>query len=322
MIELFILFSVFAVVFFALRAMIRASRPLNPPPFTEQTRTKTPKTKVTAQVHGTVPVPEVVKEYYSLTQKPFIIADVETTGLDSDTDEIIEIAALKYEGGPYVKTFTQLVKPSASIPKKISTITRITNDMVSNAPSIDDVMTRFYAFIGRGAALICHNASFDEGFIMKAARNIGLDLEVKFIDSLAIARKAIPYASSHKLSSLADMFGIDAGQKHRALDDCTTLMFVYISCQNLIELDSKKNTVTSIGEKMGGYSGITINKALIEQGFQTRIRDNEGKWVYTPTDKAKKHIIIDKSGEFFHWHESIIPILDLKQYKKKNTASQ
>ena len=307
MIELLITLTFLVLAYYIIKAVIKALRPAQTQP------------SANAQPQTTsLPANAVLQDYYAATQETLIIADVETTGLSKDDDEIIEIAAVKYEGGDRIQTFSQLVKPSVKITAKITEITGITNVMVASAPPIETVLPEFRSFVGDGATLLCHNAAFDKGFILSAARQIDLPFNLKFIDSLPIAGKAFPRARSHKLGRLADDLNIDTGDAHRALDDCSTLMFVYLACQQVIAENSQRLTVTDVGDKLGGYSGISVNKALIAQGFQDRERDSDGKWVYIPSEKATAHII--KGEDYFHWKESIIAELDMQSYKKKKST--
>ena len=96
----------------------------------------------------------------------FISFDLETTGLDTNKNEIIEIAAVKFKGGEYHSEFSTLVKPKNDIAKSITKITNITNSMVSNAPLIEEVLDDFINFVNHGN-LIAHNIDFDLGFINK-----------------------------------------------------------------------------------------------------------------------------------------------------------
>ena len=118
----------------------------------------------------------------------FISFDLETTGLDSNNNEIIEIAAVKFKGGEYHSEFSTLVKPKIEIPKSITKITNITNSMVSNAPFIEEVLDDFINFVNHGN-LIAHNIDFDLGFINKALNDSGKNISFNSTsDTLSLAR--------------------------------------------------------------------------------------------------------------------------------------
>ena len=74
---------------------------------------------------------------------------IETTGLDTSYDEILELGAVKYSGGVEVSRFQSLVKPEYEISEFITELTGITNEMVANAPSISDVLPDFLNFISQ-----------------------------------------------------------------------------------------------------------------------------------------------------------------------------
>ena len=94
----------------------------------------------------------------------FIALDLETTGLDKNKDEIIEISALRFIDGELSDEFTTLVKPKQSIQKKITNITGINDSLVCDAPIIDEILDNFISFID-DSIIVAHNAEFDLGFI-------------------------------------------------------------------------------------------------------------------------------------------------------------
>ena len=94
----------------------------------------------------------------------YVIFDIETTGLDSSYDEIIEIGAIRIENNKVVSQFQSLVKPNIEIDDYITELTGITNDMLIDAPKIEDVLPQFMEFVG-SEILIGHNVNFDINFI-------------------------------------------------------------------------------------------------------------------------------------------------------------
>jgi len=157
----------------------------------------------------------------------YIIFDIETTGLDSSYDEIIEIGAIRIENNKVVSKFQSLVKPNIEIDDYISELTGITNDMVKNAPKIEDVLPQFMEFVGN-EILIGHNVNFDINFIYD---NLYINnykvLKNDFIDTMRLARKLLPELPHHRLIDLADYFNIDFSNNHRALRDCEITLSIY-----------------------------------------------------------------------------------------------
>ena len=93
----------------------------------------------------------------------YVVFDIETTGLDPEFDEIIEIGAVKIKDGIKIDTFNSLIKPEYEIDEFITELTGITNEMVENAPSIDEVLPKFMDFI-KDYIIIGHNVNFDINF--------------------------------------------------------------------------------------------------------------------------------------------------------------
>ncbi|MCI9016518.1 MAG: 3'-5' exonuclease [Clostridia bacterium] len=155
----------------------------------------------------------------------FVAIDVETTGLSPLINELIEISAIKYEGNRKVATFTTLIKPKANIPYKITKITGITNDMVKNAPYIEEIMPSLIKFIGDNI-IVAHNANFDYRFLQNYSKNSFS--KNKLIDTVAIGRKLYPKLPNHKLGTIAKHIGIKEDNFHRAEFDCECCAKIYM----------------------------------------------------------------------------------------------
>lgn len=157
-----------------------------------------------------------------LFPEDYTVVDIETTGFDPMFDEIIEVAGIKYKGRNEVGRFQSLVKPDDGIPDYITALTGITNEMVADAPGIEDALPRFLEFIGEDI-VVGHNVHFDVNFLYDYAE----DFELKpfsndLVDTLRLSRRLYPELQSHKLSALAAHFGVEPDGEHRALADCVT----------------------------------------------------------------------------------------------------
>ena len=155
--------------------------------------------------------------------------DIETTGLVSGECEIIEVSALKYRGEVLRDSFSYLIKPMQPISPFITNLTGITNEMVDGAPEINEVMPKFYEFIGDDI-LIGHNVNFDVNFLYDNLWHYsGLVLDNSFVDTLRLARKALPFLSNHRQTTVAAYYGIATDGAHRALRDCEICNACYMN---------------------------------------------------------------------------------------------
>lgn len=158
----------------------------------------------------------------------YVLFDIETTGLSSDSDAIIELSALKVCNSEVIKEFSSLVNPQMHIPYYASSINGITDDMVKDAPTIDDALKEFFSFAGE-SVLVGHNIrNFDLKFIQRdAIRVIGRQISNDYLDTVIVARRYLPELESHSLESLADYYDIPYEGAHRALADCHINKQVY-----------------------------------------------------------------------------------------------
>lgn len=166
---------------------------------------------------------EAKERVFSLIEEEYVVVDTETTGLDLKTCELIEIAAARIRGNEVLDRFHTYVKPSDSIPDFIVELTGISDEDVENAPSSEDALAAFRAFVNK-SPIIAHNVGFDRKFLNGAKG--GGNLTDVWIDSLALSRIALPRLSSHSLSNLSQAFHC-APVTHRAMDDVDALVGVW-----------------------------------------------------------------------------------------------
>lgn len=162
----------------------------------------------------------------TLEGKSFVVFDTETTGVNADKDKIIEIGAVKIVNGIITETFETMVNPKMHIPEEASSVNNITDDMVCDAPTIDEVLPDFYKFT-RGCALVAHNIDFDIRFIRNAGEECGYLFDNELYDTLAISRKHLRL-SNHKLQTICEFLGISLVGAHRALNDTVATAQVFI----------------------------------------------------------------------------------------------
>jgi len=163
-----------------------------------------------------------------IDEEEFVVFDIETTGLNSHTNEIIEIGAVKIKAGRIVDRYSQLINPGRPIPYHITEITSITDEQVANEPKIDEVIGKFVDFVG-DAVLVAHNAPFDMGFIKRDIKKyLNIDYQCSVIDTLQMARDLFPDLKKYGLGDLNKTLGLALEKHHRAVDDsqATANMFI------------------------------------------------------------------------------------------------
>lgn len=170
-------------------------------------------------VHDGVPI-AYDEQHTALEDAVYIVFDVETTGLSATYDKIIELAAVKMQNGNIIDRFERFVNPHHALSATTIELTGITDEMVRNAPEIEQVIKDFYEFIGDGI-IVAHNASFDMGFLYEGYRRTGIEhFNHPVIDTLELARFLHPEMKSHRLGTLTKKFNIELTQAHRAIFDC------------------------------------------------------------------------------------------------------
>lgn len=163
----------------------------------------------------------------------YVVIDLETTGFSSDIHEIIEIGAYKVVKGVAIEQFNTLVKPKCYVPRSVETITGITNECLTNARHLEEVLPLFYEW-QKGYAILGHNIGFDYEFLCKYGKIQGLDFtetRTKLgVDTLKIARKYLSL-ENNKLSTVAKYYGVEVKNEelsyHRASYDAYVTKLVY-----------------------------------------------------------------------------------------------
>jgi DNA polymerase III epsilon subunit family exonuclease len=154
-----------------------------------------------------------------LDEARFVVVDLETTGGRASAGSIIEIGACRMEGQRITATFETLVRPRMAIPRFISGLTSITNEMVRDAPPIQDALPAFRDFLG-DAVMVAHNAQFDHSFLdFEFRRLFGIGLRNPVLCTLRLSRRLLPSMKRRRLDVLAEHFGLSTAGRHRGLGD-------------------------------------------------------------------------------------------------------
>lgn len=156
----------------------------------------------------------------SLAALDYVVFDVETTGLKPYSQRIIEIAAIRFRGGREDEVFSTLVQPDRALPAQIVSLTRITDDLLADAPRFDAIAAPLRAFLGDDL-IIGHNISFDLAFLDAELRRAGHPSSLNArLDTLALAQRVLSGQRRWNLDAVARALGVHvAGNRHRAEAD-------------------------------------------------------------------------------------------------------
>lgn len=156
----------------------------------------------------------------------YIALDLETTGLEPKKEKITEIAALKVEHGQITGRFVTLVNPKRPLTERVVELTGITDDMLKDAPVIEDIIGEVLEFIGN-LPLLGHNIRFDYSFLKQAAVNQKMEFECEAVDTLKVCRKLMPEQEKKNLGNACTYYKIEQPLAHRAEADALSAHFLY-----------------------------------------------------------------------------------------------
>ena len=251
----------------------------------------------------------------SLKDAAFVVLDVETTGLNTYTDSIIEIGAVRLEGGHEVKEFSMLIDPERPVPEKVTVLTGINNGMLRGQKRIGEVIGDFAAFC-EGAVLVAHNAAFDTAFFRRAFEAAGLPFQYPVLDTLALSRNFFTSMKSHRLGLICKELGISLENAHRAVHDARATGEVLLKTLELMRKKKPIDTLDELnrwfGADAGGDSWHVILLARDRDGMtdlNRMISDAHLKYFHrTPRmprgliQKYRSHILVGsacEAGELF-----------------------
>ena len=174
-----------------------------------------------------------------LRKATYVVFDIETTGLSSTRDKIIEISAVKLQNMQVVDQFSTFVNPGQKLSFFTTSLTSITDQDLVGAPTIEEALPKFIAFI-EDSILVAHNASFDIGHIYGNMSRLGMPKNIyPVIDTLNMARYF--YSNELKrfnLKAVAKLFKVKLEQHHRATDDANATAQIFLQMlQDLLKKD-------------------------------------------------------------------------------------
>jgi len=174
----------------------------------------------------------------------YVILDLETTGLNPEADEIIEIGAIKMIGHEKTDMFNALIVNDKPVPPGVTELTGIDAQMLKEAGEpLNEVLSRFSEFLG-DLPIVGHNIDFDKSFLLNSCAKCGSPLIMnRCVDTLSLARRLLKGVESFKLDSLAAQLGIECNRNHRSISDCETTGILYRKLINMMDTGSE-NAVT------------------------------------------------------------------------------
>ncbi len=176
-----------------------------------------------------------MKEDTKITNIDFVSFDIETTGLNKETCEIIEIGAVKYSAGIEVGRFSEFIKPKEKVPFFIKQLTHITDEEIESGKPVAEVLEAFREFIGDDY-LIAHNSNFDLPFVTHHMMlNAIIPPTNHVFDTLELTRIYLPFEPNHKLGTVAEYFNVVNPLAHRAIHDADTTAKVFIKLLEYID---------------------------------------------------------------------------------------
>ena len=156
----------------------------------------------------------------------YCVLDLETTGFSAVTEKITEVGIMKVQNGDVIDEFSCFVNPQKHIPQRVTEVTNITDDMVKDAETIEQVFPKILDFT-KDSVLVAHNAPFDIGFLKQNAKLLGYEFDYTYIDTLSLAKDLFPDYKKYKLGKITENLGIKVEVAHRALDDVDTTVKVF-----------------------------------------------------------------------------------------------
>lgn len=208
---------------------------------------------------------------------PIIAIDTETSGQYPIQDDLCELAAVKSLNGKIIDRYQTLVKPREPMSDFIIGIHGITNEMVKDAPKIDEVLPDFVKFVEEGV-IVGHHSPFDLGFLVYDIEKLKLNIpRHPALCSSLISRNSILGSANHKLQTLVKYLGIDGGQAHRAEDDANACLQLLFKCFEKKNVETFEDAFRLQGSPLWWQDFSIYGKTLQSQQWSKVIEAIENK---------------------------------------------
>lgn len=244
----------------------------------------------------------------------YTVVDIETTGGAARSHRIIEIAIVSHDGEKVIDQYSTLINPQKSIPPFITSLTGISNEMVENAPTFEQVAEQILERTD-GKIFVAHNVNFDYSFVKHEFSQLGIKFDRKKLCSVRLAKKIFPGFRSYGLGSLTNELGIVIDDRHRALGDALGTakvleLLIKNDKKNFIDFSLKRNSREAT---LPSNLSKDIFEDLPEKTGVYYFHDDKGKVMYVGKAKnIKSRIIGHFTGESGNskrlFHERIFDI--------------
>ena len=240
----------------------------------------------------------------NLKDATYVVFDVETTGLSNQYDKIIELAAVKVHNGEIIDKFERFSNPHERLSETIINLTHITDDMLTDAPEIEEVLTEFKEWVG-DAIFVAHNASFDMGFIDTGYERLGFGPSTNgVIDTLELSRTINTEYGKHGLNFLAKKYGVELTQHHRAIYDTEATAYIFIKMVQQMK-------------ELGVNNHLEINKKLTNEDAYKRARPSHVTLIVQNQEGLKNLFkIVSASLVKYYYRTPRIPRSLLNEYRE------
>jgi DNA polymerase III epsilon subunit len=167
---------------------------------------------------------------YDPRTSPFVVIDVETTGLDPAQDRVCEVGAIRLVGGKEEGRFHSLVNPAMPMPAIAKSKHGISDEMLKEAPAFGAIAPDLRKFMSQ-SCLVAQNAEFDVGFLNAEFVRAGMTkLAMPALDTILLARKVKPGLPTYNLDTLAYHFKVKFKERHRSIGDCEVTGVIFWQC--------------------------------------------------------------------------------------------
>ena len=249
------------------------------------------------------------QNFFGVLDEDVVVLDTETTGFSFNHDELIQIAAARMKNGVITEWYVTFVNPDRPIPEEVAHLTNIHDDDVVDAPSPDEALTGLVEFVG-DSYVVAHNANFDRTFTTKRVSGESLKNNI-WVDSLDLARIALPRMNSHRLLDLVRAFG-GPDSTHRADEDVAATCLVYrillAAVKNmpsdLVKYISEMSTIDEwntvyVFKELADESAGSYNFRVSRKTSISSVTEAVRKDVFKPFTEAEQGVSPDMTDEEF-----------------------